>query len=164
MHMYDPLKRGGRLCDRLLPNRSITFRPNDNDIIGPFICGVIQRGLKSIMRFPCNCIFEWFMPCSLIIHYSGTTAKRGEMNKSGEKKQQKKTNKARNVFSGVHAAATGKKKKKKMKCYAELLSALWLFQIIWGKNCLCLWWKTSFQRIFCFIWEYELWCVKTTPS
>lgn len=164
MHMYDPLKRGGRLCDRLLPNRSITFRPNDNDIIGPFICGVIQRGLKSIMRFPCNCIFEWFMPCSLIIHYSGTTAKRGEMNKSGEKKQQKKNQQSqKRVFWCSRSSHRGKKKKK-IKCYAELLSALWLFQIIWGKNCLCLWWKTSFQRIFCFIWEYELWCVKTTPS
>lgn len=126
MHMYDPLKRGGRLCDRLLPNRSITFRPNDNDIIGPFICGVIQRGLKSIMRFPCNCIFEWFMPCSLIIHYSGTTAKRGEMNKSGEKKQQKKNQQSqKRVFWCSRSSHREKKKEKdKMLCRAAVCAVI----------------------------------------
>lgn len=51
-HMYDPLKRNSASgCDRLLLNRSITFRPNDNDIIRPFICGVIHVAFNLLCGF-----------------------------------------------------------------------------------------------------------------
>ena len=53
IHMYDPLKRSGASgSDRLPLNRSITFTPNDNDIIRPFICGVIHVASNSLCGFP----------------------------------------------------------------------------------------------------------------
>lgn len=86
-----------RLCERLLLNRSITFSSNDNDITRPFICGGIHVDSNPLCSFS-YCIFEWFMPCSLIIHYFWTTAERGEMNKM----------KNTNVFLAVLAGTTKK--------------------------------------------------------
>lgn len=52
-HMYDPLKRSSASgSDKLLLNRSITFSPNDNDIIRPFICGVIHVDSNPLCSFP----------------------------------------------------------------------------------------------------------------
>lgn len=51
--MYDLLKRSAASgSDRLLLNRSITFSPNDNDIIRPFICGVIHMASNPLRGFP----------------------------------------------------------------------------------------------------------------
>lgn len=50
--MYDPLKRSSASgSDGLLVNRSITFSPNDNDIIRPFICGVIHVAFNPLCGF-----------------------------------------------------------------------------------------------------------------
>lgn len=69
IHMYDLPKRSGASgSDRLLLNRSITFSPNDNDIIRPFICGVIHVASNPLCSLSAIAFF-WLIP-TLFTNYS----------------------------------------------------------------------------------------------